>query len=315
LRRFSFRIIQLKPLIFASKAISSYSSCGNDLPIQTSKKGSEMGMKKTRREAFYRAHPTCIFCGGTRPIETIEHCPPRSMFKGRVGPEGFEFPACTKCNLGSSNDDLVVALLARSDPLKGSDVGDPTFRNLAGSIRQVSPGLLGQMYPSVLEARRLNRRFGMQVPSGLTQQQTGVAKIPAGFHRAIEVFASKLGKAIFYKETGKIFPDSGELLMRWMPNGELFENGKYELLDILADLPASTPIIKRGSIALNDQFTYKLTKADDGETFAIQAVFGTGFALVIFGTASANQFNQHRDELMRLHGRTSSFTSLPLKRE
>ena len=83
-----------------------------------------MGEKKNRRETFLLAHPVCVFCGGGAKATTKEHCPPRSMFQGRQWPEGFEFPACDSCNHGTSDQDLLVAMLARMDPFENQGNSD-----------------------------------------------------------------------------------------------------------------------------------------------------------------------------------------------
>jgi hypothetical protein len=67
-------------------------------------------MSRVRKNAFFSAHPVCIFCGGGEKATTIEHCPPRAMFQFRDWPEGFEFPACESCNHGTADHDLIISL-------------------------------------------------------------------------------------------------------------------------------------------------------------------------------------------------------------
>ena len=72
-----------------------------------------MGAAKLKREAFYRAHPLCCFCGGGAAATTEEHCPSKSTFQDKVWPEGFTFPSCAECNAGSSDSDVMIAVLGR----------------------------------------------------------------------------------------------------------------------------------------------------------------------------------------------------------
>jgi hypothetical protein len=269
-----------------------------------------MGMSRARKDEFKRKHPWCIFCGGVAIMTTIEHCPPRAMFQGRHAPEGFEFPACSNCNHGSADDDLIVAFLARINPFEGSDRGDGRFRELAKSIRQKHPGLIEKMFPTATEARRLNKTFGLRAPPGKTQQESGVSKCPAEIHQAIAVFAAKLSKAIYYLETEKIFPENGELVMKWTANSELVSRGGYTLIETLTDLPGVEPVLKRGGTHLNSQFAYKLSMANENEFFAIQAVFGFGFSIVVFGSTTVGEFEDQRKLLQRNFGKTSNFVMI-----
>jgi hypothetical protein len=244
-----------------------------------------MGMGRKRRDAFNQAHPYCIFCGGTEPATTIEHCPPRAMFRYRQWPEGFEFPACSSCNHGSADDDLIISLLARLDPIGGADQ-DGKFLNLVGSINQRFPKLIKKMLPTAIESRRLNREIGLSPRPGATHQDSCIAKITEEMESAIAVFAAKLAKGIYYIEAGVPFPAEGFLAAKWYPNLELVMEGRYKVFDALAELGGAVPEMRRGRSLLNDQFSYKISLSEDKDLIAVQAQFGRGFALVIIGSSA-----------------------------
>jgi hypothetical protein len=46
----------------------------------------EASQKRKSNEALLKDNPFCIFCGGTELATTIEHCPPRMMFRGKRRP-------------------------------------------------------------------------------------------------------------------------------------------------------------------------------------------------------------------------------------
>ena len=69
-----------------------------------------MGQSRQRTASFL-ADKFCVFCGGTVPATTIEHAPPRVMFVRKLRPKGHEFPACNRCNNGTSQQDQVAALM------------------------------------------------------------------------------------------------------------------------------------------------------------------------------------------------------------
>lgn len=172
-----------------------------------------MGSGTRRRKKFLTENPYCIFCGGRKPSCTIEHCPPRSMFQNRSWPEGFEFPACNECNYGTSNQDLLIAFLARMDPITEKGDLDGKLKGIMYMVNKQYPTLYNQMRLSASEARRRNKELGITPFQGFTHQEMGVVNIPEDLHQSVCKLASKLAKALYYKETSIAFPLEGELMM------------------------------------------------------------------------------------------------------
>lgn len=244
-----------------------------------------MGMSRKRKDKFKAAHPFCIFCGGTAEATTIEHCPPRSMFQRREWPEGFEFPACSDCNHGSADDDLLVAFLARTDPFNDTGSIDGRMPLIISSVIQKFPGIIDRMMPTANEARRINNRLGIAPPPGKTNQEAGAVHVVDEMHQAVEVFARKLLKAIYYLHTNRPFPPASRLVMRWFTNSELITNeGRYSIFDILSELEGVAPQLRRAQTFLNDQFSYKVSLSNDAELILLQARFGQGFGFLVIGS-------------------------------
>lgn len=243
-----------------------------------------MGAAARHRRSFLSAHPRCAFCGGKTAATTIEHCPPRAMFQFRYWPEGFEFPSCEPCNLGTDDHDLLVAMLARMDPfeLKGDKDGKQT--GLMKAVNRQFPGLFEKMMPSASEARGQNRELGLHPAPGQTHQETGTVKVPEEFHLAVCVLGRKLSKGIYYRETGNPFPDDGCLLLNWFTNADILRTGKYIVFDLLKELGGTAPPLQRSGTYLNDQFEYKLSLSPEKDIMVIQAKFGNAFGLVVFGS-------------------------------
>ena len=239
---------------------------------------------RTSRERFLQLHPSCIFCGGTEAATTVEHCPPRAMFQERKWPEGFEFPACAKCNHGSGDDDLLVSMIARMDPFKDLGSKDGRTPGMMKNVNRQYPGLLQKMLPTAIEARQTNRRLGVNATPGMTHQEMGAVKIPEEIHSAVCVFAAKLAKAVYYFNTVKVFPKSGCLLLNWFTNADLFQHGKYAPLETLKDISGEIPVIQRTGKYLGDQFEYKLSITDDNDIFIAQVIFGKSFGMAVFGS-------------------------------
>src|SRR5690606_1349923 len=167
--------------------------------------------------------------GGLRPSETVEHCPPRALFQYRVWPDGFEFPCCLECNSGSSDDDLIVALLGRMAPDDSGDIDGKTT-GLLGQMHRQHPGLLEAMFPSPAEARRINKALGISPPLGGTHQDTCVAKVVPRMRTAVESFAGKLSKGIYFKHAGRILPSGSDIAFTWFTSADLVKHGHFPML-------------------------------------------------------------------------------------
>lgn len=252
-----------------------------------------MGAAAKYRKKFMQEHPYCAFCGGGEAAVTIEHCPPRSLFQNREWPEGFEFPSCEACNSGTSNHDVLIAMIARVDPIHLKGNLDGKHEGLMKMVNRQYPGLLQKMMPSATEARKANRKLGIQPAYGQTHQEVGVVKIPEEVHEAVCIFAKKLSKGIFYKETRSIFPNNGCLLMNWFTNAELIRTGKYGIFEILKNINGEAPLLKRGGKFLNNQFEYKLSLAPEKTIFALQAKLGNSFGFVVFGSVLPGLLEKH----------------------
>lgn len=244
-----------------------------------------MGSATRHRQAFLQANPSCAFCGGGVHATTIEHCPPRAMFQFRRWPEGFEFPACAVCNQGTDDHDLIVALLARMDPFQNKGNLDGKGFGLMRMVNKQFPGLFEKMMPSTSEARQHNRELGIQPLPGQTHQEASNAiKVPQEFHDAVCVFARKLAKGVYYRETRIVFPNNGCLLSNWFSNEHLAREGKYPVFEVLKNLSGDAPQLKRADKLLNDQFEYRYSLSPDKTISVLQARFGNSFGLAVFGS-------------------------------
>jgi hypothetical protein len=262
------------------------------------------------RERFLSANPFCVFCGGATAATTVEHCPPRALFQHKHWPEGFDFAACAACNHGTSDQDAIVAMLARMDP--DDSVGNTDGR-AAGIIKNVGnqfPHMFAKMLPSATVARRKNRELGVRPGPGQTHQDVAPILIPEEMSSAVEAFARKLAKAIYFREVGSIFSSHGTLLLSWFTNAELVKHGKYVLFDLLKDVPGRAVPLRRGGKYLDEQFQYKLSITAENHVFIVQARFGVAFGLVLFGSTQPQVIEPIVDQLRAKYGKDGPFVML-----
>ena len=163
-----------------------------------------MGDRKRKLQRFISQHKKCIFCGGIVDTTTIEHCPPRALFQNRIAPDGCEFPACLACNNYSSDDDLIVAVIARMGSPKFGD-SDGKLVGMMKALNRQKPDFYKTFLASATEARANNCQLGIEPDPGMTHQEMGVLNINDETRAAIRVFAKKLAKGITYFESGLVF--------------------------------------------------------------------------------------------------------------
>lgn len=242
-----------------------------------------MGQAKQRENAFLKAQPTCIFCGGSTPATTVDHQPARSLFDQKQWPEGYDFPACYDCNQASRKYENVLALLVRIS------AEEPQNNTQRAEIQKYITAM-GNNFPDLLkvlstsEKRQFFREEGLPKPPKTTFQEMGLVGIESGLaEEAIEFFFRKLFRALHYKHTGKIVPADAGFFLRWYTNAYTH---RLDFFERVANALQGRPVIKRNGRGLEDQFCYAYAVASDAKGLSAYAIiFRTsllGIGLVSF---------------------------------
>lgn len=268
-----------------------------------------MPRRPTPRDVLLAECPYCIFCGGTEPATTIEHCPPRALFDHKQWPEGFDFASCEACNAGSKNLDVVVAALRRFDPTHSEIDGDGRLMGLLRNARQQHPEFIEQMVSlSPVDARKAARRLGLARPPGMTFQEIGIVRVTPEMDKAVYSLAAKLSRALYFKQLGLIFPKDGVVLASWFTNAEKIESGQVKILNTVAPLMAQVLEIQRSSKSLSEQFECRVGFSDDNRLGVISAVFGFVFGFVSFLDADNEKCMRNLRELEKATGKPCPLT-------
>jgi len=105
----------------------------------------EANRKNRAHAALLAKQPWCVYCGGEVPATTIDHMPPRMMFRGKSRPNGLEFAACDNCNQATKHADLVASLLGRIYPDTGLPSDQLDIKKRLSAAGNNIPGLLQEM--------------------------------------------------------------------------------------------------------------------------------------------------------------------------
>jgi hypothetical protein len=234
-----------------------------------------VGQAKARqrsRDEFLKKHPLCCYCGDI--ATTTDHCPPRSLFERRHWPEGYEFPACERCNLEGRLIEIVIACLYRMRVFRMDNYPDETRKLLQGLLnnrKDIVEEWLGGT-PDWREAK-LSEGFG-PLGAEMHRRGYGVAKLGEKTHEAINYFGQKLSKALYYKHIERSL--RGRLFFKSI---SLFTEN--ELMKASLEFAPSIPLIERSSRDLSGQFIYKYNFNVEYGVFCAVVGFGEQFGYIM----------------------------------
>jgi hypothetical protein len=231
-----------------------------------------MGEKKNRLERFKLAYPNCCFCGGGRLTETVEHAPPRVFFRDKHRPKGLEFPACRRCNEGSSQLDQVASFVAlvASDATRRR-VKEEYIGKLLQGIRNNTPEIIQYFGP---KAKRiyLNSR-------GVLQPMVKVPTDRRLFDDWLDPWAAKIACALWYHHTRNILSEEQRIHISWLTNAYLIEHGVPEQL---IGIEGRVNWLYQGKVCTSDQFHYKFRVDDDARIgYFLLALHESAIALAV----------------------------------
>jgi hypothetical protein len=236
-----------------------------------------MGSKKAKKLKFLHDHPTCCFCGGLTKSEEPDHIPSRALFDDRQWPEGFEFPACIRCNRVTRYDEEIVSFISRlyPDPVGAKRTGE--FQKICASINKYRPAVMEEVQGTSNQKKRALKENGFVLEPGQAAGNAPFIHIGPLVNASVTNFARKLILALYYKHTGKILSHNAGIATRWFSNLEV---AKGKLPPELAQYIQGYPDIVRCNTTIKDQFSYGYTFSDNKRLSIFLIFIRRSFAIV-----------------------------------
>lgn len=227
--------------------------------------------------AYLQKHPMCCFCGGNEFAVERDHLPPRSVFYDNKAPDGYVFPACERCNRGSSEDDAIFALMSRLFDLN-EDRHDPqdSTRKLIAAFAERHPGEIEKMRLSASERRRAAKQLDLKVRPGMALGELPLIQVTPRIRQAMDTVSRKLILALHYRHGGRIVPADAGLWVRWYPN----TTPRFLTDDELDELAPGIPDLRWQKALLHEQFTYRYGTGAGGNLGMYVAMFRGSFIVV-----------------------------------
>lgn len=240
-----------------------------------------MSQSRRRKREFLTENPICCFCGGRAPAEQPDHVPSRAFFRERQWPEGYEFPACARCNQATRYDERVVALLSRMYPDGPTESDKTATRKLMAAVARHDPAVLHELQLTARQRRRAAEEYDLAPRPGKARGDLPLVRLGGPLIRAAMLsFSRKLFCALYYKHSRHILGPTGGAGVRWYSN---LRGDKDEILrDLIVNHMSRSPKLERSRTNLDDQFYYRWEFVESAERAVFFAVFRQSFGILGF---------------------------------
>lgn len=238
-----------------------------------------LGKKSRSRVEILSQGVVCIYCG--MPADSLEHMPPRGMFRAKDRPSGMEYPSCNACNKGTSGADAVASFIARID--RHGSLGDWNVNEaikLRPILDEVAPGFLDELFAT-------DKATDSYVPNtaGVLIRQA-VVKADGPLTQAyLDVFSAKLGMALYFEHTGTRLPDDGGIETYWYLNAGLTQKTAEAWVRMMPGVDR----LRQGKKTSRGQFDYRYN-SDNKSIVAALAGFHTGLHVAFIATSDPNTY-------------------------
>lgn len=147
----------------------------------------------------------CVFCGRSDEPLTDDHIPPKCLFR-KPRPACITVPACSRCNLGTSQDDEFLRnfLLTRADSSESEEANEQAEAMFRGLARQEQRGFL----------KSLLRRIGRLPLFGKSGMYYGTIPVFISDEERLDRIFQKLLCGLFYHETTQLCPPDVETVVK-----------------------------------------------------------------------------------------------------
>jgi hypothetical protein len=203
----------------------------------------------------------CIYCQDFP--SSVEHMPPRAMFRGSQRLSGLEFAACEKCNLATRAADAAAGFLCRISPTLAVDDQELNeAKKLMRTLDTLAPAVRSEVFrdsnPSKVWAKGREGLYGSM--HRLELQGVVTATL-------MQVFGAKLGMALFREHIGRPLNLDGAVFVRYYFNAGLSREEARKTLQILPVFGE----LKMGKQASGRSFNYRYNSDDKGLIAALAA--------------------------------------------
>jgi hypothetical protein len=169
------------------------------------------------KKRILKEYPFCVYCGGTRAADTVDHMPPIGMFAKRIRLPGLEVPSCLDCNRNSRVADDVAAFFAATR-MSGSESETQHFREKVKAIANNYSHVLDEIEPSYRQ-----EKLARQYLDGLGKGYHAFNVQGPIVSKLMTMFGAKCALALHYAQRRRALPSGGSVGVLWFTNFQALE--------------------------------------------------------------------------------------------
>lgn len=202
----------------------------------------------------------CSYC--PNPAITTEHCPPKILFRNSDVPKGWDFPACERCNNGTSASDQIFAFFVYSNLLQPTRTQWKHFEKIGRGIKNNNEAILDDVLLNAAPIVHSSLSLGTAV----THYEIAMSPL-LSWH--LDRVVDKLTLSAYLKLLGKVAPDACAVWHAWLTNSHIATGDLQKIPKMFGKLEH----IRQGRKTSQGQFAYQhavTTKGDAIFRFAFQ---------------------------------------------
>ncbi|WP_397606120.1 hypothetical protein [Sphingorhabdus sp.] len=157
----------------------------------------EAKQKSRAKAEILESEGQCVYCYA-EPT-TVEHMPPKSMFRNKIRLSGLEFACCENCNHSTSASDAAASFFARLSPTHQTDQNElDEAHSLVDTLAQRAPGAILEIFNE-----QKSKRIWAKGRSSIYGQMHAIKLDGPVTHSLITAFTAKFGMAMFREHVGR----------------------------------------------------------------------------------------------------------------
>lgn len=206
----------------------------------------EAKARSRKNSEILASEAECIYCGALP--NTVEHMPPKSIFRERFRPSGLVFACCEQCNHITRASDAAAGFFARLSPTHETDKLElEEAHRLLGTLARLAPQAVREVFDerksTMIWAKGRSNVFGRMHSIKLDGPVT---------HALMTVFTAKFGMAMFREHIGRAMTKGGVFTQFYFNSGLTRQTAESTLsiLPLFGEL-------KQGKLRSAKQFNYR----------------------------------------------------------
>lgn len=245
----------------------------------------EQKQRSRKKEAILAQENRCVYCSNTKSdgmMFTLEHMPPKGIFRDKNRLSGLEFACCDPCNQLTKGADNVAAMMSfiTAKP-SGNDWGIPALQRIMAAVRTNAPGVIEEIRGGSFE------RIWRYTSAGILVEQIRTNAEGPLLRAYLSAFSAKLGMAFYREHVGQPLPETGAVFSQFYCNSGL-EKPVAETMLGLMPVYGNLRMGKRNS---EGEFDYRYN-TDDRTIVASLAGFHDNFFVLTFATSEPDRYAQ-----------------------